>query len=166
MKKFLVAIAVLGFGLSAQADHREIQINGAASGTGGGYAVNNDGNSSTSILSLSGTMYHKMSDNFQVGGNLTVADSNRSDLTFGIGVLGRYNLDTELRDSMFFDIGLLATDVEEIGDTLNLHVGFGKRYALSDTITWTPNISYRMSLESGNDSYVFGVNLLSFSGFM
>lgn len=169
MKKFLVAIALLGFGFSAQADHHyEIQINGTANGTGGGVFLSDDGNDSNTAWGLGGEVYKSLNDKMQIGGVLTVADSgvSGSDTVIGLGVKGRYNLDSDLRDSMFFGLGLVASDVDNFSESLNLILGFGKRYALSDTITYTPNLEYVHYMDSDRDGYQVNINLISFSGFM
>lgn len=181
MKKFLVTIAVLGFGFSAQADHhKEIQINGTmggapgalAGGTSGGIQLNDDDTSPTgesnNPWSIGAQVYKSMTDKFQLGGliNISDADTANSDTAFRIGILGRYNLDTELRDSMFFDGGVSYGDLGD-SDNIALHLGFGKRYALSDNITYTPNLAVTMNVGGDIDEGTqITFNLLSFSGFM
>lgn len=175
MKKVLVTIALLGFGFSAQADHMyEIQINGGFGGTGGGIAINDEDNGDNSPWNLGAEVYKTMGENLQIGGILALANEDQTgndDTTFTLGVLGRYNFDADHRNSMFAGGGLTFNDIGT-GDYIGLHIQFGKRYALSDTITYTPNISYATAVsgetDAGNDieGSTIMINLLSFSGFM
>lgn len=177
MKKVLVVIALMGFGFSASADHTyEIQINGGLGGTAGSITLNDDDTSPTgesnTPWSLGAEVYKTMGENMQFGGILQISDAdNGGDTAFTLGALGRYNFDADHRNSMFAGGGLTFSDMGDT-DFIALHLQFGKRYALSDTITYTPNISYRTAISgedaAGNDveGSVITINLLSFSGFM
>jgi len=183
MKKVLVTIALLGFGFSAQADHNyEIQINGgttgmaglgAQGGTAGTVTINDDKVGDNTPWSLGAEVYKSMGENLQVGGLLSLADTDTtgSDTTFALGVVARYNFDADHRNSMFAGGGLTFNDIGT-GDFIGLHLQFGKRYALSDTITYTPNVTYTTAVsgefDGGGDieGSSIVINLLSFSGFM
>ena len=191
MKKFLVTIAVLGFGFSAQADHHyEVQISsavggvlgdiGSAGGTSGGIQFNDDefGDDDNNPWSLGAEVYKSMTENIQVGGLLNFGDSDTdfAEFHYTVGLMGRYNLDTELRDSMYFGLGVIFSDfgIEDSEsnsdpDTTRFAIlaSVGKRYALSDTITYTPNITVEFGVGGDFDEGTrVSVNLLSFSGFM
>ncbi len=173
MKKVLVAIALMGFGFSASADHMyEIQINGGFAGTAGNFTINDEDNGDNSPWNLGAEVYKTMTDAFQLGGVLALADEdNGGDTAITLGVLGRYNFDADHRNSMFAGGGLTYTTAGD-ADAMNLHLQFGKRYELSDTITYTPNVAYVTALsgDDGNGGDVEGssivINLISFSGFM
>ncbi len=174
MKKVLVTIALLGFGFSANADRgMELQINGGFAGTAGQVQMNDDDRGDNTPWSLGGEIYKSMNDNVQIGGILGLSDSDTtgSDTNITLGVAGRYNFDADLRNSMFVGAALTYTDAGD-ADMMNVNIQFGKRYALSDTITYTPNIAYNTTVSgddgAGNDieGSTISINLLSFSGFM
>ncbi|MGH1467774.1 MAG: outer membrane beta-barrel protein [Bdellovibrionales bacterium] len=184
MKKVLVTIALLGFGFSAHADRgMELQISAGVAGvngtsgiggTAGGIQINDEDTGDNSPWGLSGEVYKSMNDNMQVGGLLALsdADSTGMEMSYTLGVLGRYNFDTDLRNSMFVGAGLTYADLGVDGTDstrMSLLLSFGKRYALSDTITYTPNITFEMGM-GGDTGFDEGnriaINLLSFSGFM
>lgn len=180
MKKFLVTIALLGFGFSAHADHNmEIQINGGFAGTAGGVTINDDKRGDNTPWNLGAEVYKTMSDNFQFGGTIRLFDNDTTvlgqavtELGYTVGVLGRYNFSADHADSMFAGFGLTYSDLGIKGTDstrISLHAQFGKRYALSDNITYTPNVAidFAMGGDTGFDEGTsIAVNFLSFSGFM
>jgi hypothetical protein len=168
MKKFLVTLAVMGFGLAAHAEGLEIQISNSFIGTGANVTISDEDNADATSFGINAQVYKSLTDTFQIGGGLTVADSGQdgSDTVFGVALLGRYNFDSELRNAMFAGAGVSYTDFGP-GDTIKLHLEFGKRYALSDTITWTPNLAVIMDMAGDDDEGMdIVLNLISFSGMM
>jgi hypothetical protein len=88
-----------------------------------------------------------------------------------LGALVRYNLSTELRDSVFVGGGLRYTsfDAGNATDNFALLFSVGKRYALSETLTWTPNVTIALNVagdDGADDGHNIALNLLSFSGFL
>lgn len=172
MKKFLVTIAVLGLSFAAHADKGlEVQISNGFAGTAGDITMSDKdftGGDSNTSWNLGGEVYKSINDNIQIGGILGVADAgcDACDTSFAIGVAGRYNFDSELRDSMFAGLGVSMAD-DGTNNSIRAHIQFGKRMAMSDTITWTPNLTYMMRVGGDIDEgSQIVINLLSFSGFM
>lgn len=180
MKKLLIAFIAFGFTSTASANNLEVQISSPApgfGGTNGGVFIQDDGNDltdDTTSFNLQGEVYYSVTDNIQVGGMLGFGDQDQTglELNYNLGVAARYNLDTDFRDSMFFGVGLAYSElgVEAFDSTrISLLVQAGKRFALSDHLTYTPNVTYAMAV-SGDDGFDEGstiaINILSFSGFM
>ena len=177
MKKLLIALAAFGFASTASADNMEVQISSPVptlGGTSGGIMINDEDAGDNTSYSLQGEVYYSLNENIQVGGMLGFGDQDTAgtELFYNLGVAARYNLDTELRDSMFFGLGLNYSDAgnEAVDSTsIALFIQAGKRYALSDSLTYTPNVTYAMAV-GGDDGYDEGstiaINILSFSGFM
>lgn len=171
MKKLLIAIIAFGFASTASAADLEIQISNSVAGTAGAVniAIPDEGDTITSY-GLQGEVYYGINENIQIGGLLGFSSSTADgdELGYNIGLMGRYNLDTELRDSMFFGLGVKYMDTGfDNGTRVELAVQAGKRFALSDTLTYTPNVTIALGVAGDNDSGTAVVlNLLSFSGFM
>jgi len=176
MKKFLVTIAVLGFGFSAQAagDHMyEIQINGGFLGTSGQIEMNDEdwnggaAGADNTPWSVGAEVYKTMGEKLQIGGGLRVSDNdNGGDTIFTLAALSRYNFDSDFHNSMFAGLGFSYTDLGP-GDSMALHLQFGKRYSLSENITYTPNLEITTRVAGDADEGMqIAINLLSFSGFM
>ena len=174
MKKTIVMLSVLTLTFAAQAQ-LEVQINGSAAlenGSSGNLTLselgeNDQDTESTTSWSLGGEVYRGLNENLQLGGLLAVSDSglDESDTNFTLGALLRYNLDSELRNSMFFGGGLAFTDYGE-GDSMSVVASFGKRYALSDAFTYTPNVSVLVPVAGDVDGHRVSFNFISFSGFL
>lgn len=172
MKKFLVTIALLGFGFNASADRGlEVQINGGFGNTGGAVSITDkdwNGGASNTSWGLGAEVYKSMSDKLQLGGVLALADSGISgaDMAITLGAGVRFNFDTDLRNSMFAG-GMLVYNDYGSTDSISLNANFGKRYALSDSITYTPNVTVSMRVGGDRDEGTsIMINLISFSGFM
>lgn len=179
MKKLLLVLAALSFSFAANAENNlEIQmtpnIGGtmALGGTQGGFQINDKDTGDNSPWSLAGEAYKSFSDNLQIGGLLSFgdADTGGREMSYSIGLMARYNLDSDLRDSMFGGVGLAYSELgfENVDSTrIALLLQAGKRFALSDTITWTPNVTINLGVAGDLDSgTVIALNFLSFSGFM
>lgn len=166
LKNVLALIVTLGFSASAFAGI-EIQINGSGLGTDGGLRMWDTGAADGTDWSLSGEAYWGLSDNLQVGGMLALADGDSlPDMEMSLGVAARYNLDSELRNSIFVGGGVLYTDNGSM-DSIGVMVQAGKRFAISDTLTWTPNLTVVLNVAGDIDEgHVIALNLLSFSGFL
>ena len=172
LKNVLALIVTLGFSASAFAGI-EVQISGnggpmsAGGGTGGGFYMWDNGATDGTDWGLAGEAYWGLSDNLQVGGMLALADGDSySDMLMSLGVAARYNLDSELRNSIFLGAGVTYTDFGP-GDSIGVMVQAGKRFALSDTLTWTPNLSVVLNVAGDLDEgHTIALNLLSFSGFL
>ncbi|MCO5114491.1 MAG: hypothetical protein M9899_09995 [Bdellovibrionaceae bacterium] len=166
LKNVLALIVTLGFSASAFAGI-EIQINGSGLGTSGGFEMWDNGATDGTDWSLSGEAYWGLSDNLQVGGMLALADGDSmADMAMSLGVAARYNLDSELRNSIFVGGGVIYTDFGP-GDSIGVMVQAGKRFAISDTLTWTPNLTVVLNVAGDIDEgHVIALNLLSFSGFL
>jgi len=178
VKKLLIAIIAFGFASTASANNLEVQISsnngGIVGGTSGGLNVNSEELGDNSPWGLQGEAYYGVNENIQVGGMLAFGDRDATgaELGYTLGVAARYNLDTELRDSIYFGVGVafIENGLEDIDSTsIGAFVTAGKRFALSDNLTYTPNVTYT-TLVGGDDGFdegsVISVNLLSFSGFM
>lgn len=173
MKKLLIAIIAFGFASTASAADLEVQISNSVSGTSSDVSIGiPDEGDTLTTYGLQSEVYYGLNENIQIGGHLGFAGSSADDSNFGysIGVFGRYNLDTELRDSMFFGLGVVYGDNGSDGDfatTVQLAVQAGKRFALSDNLTYTPNVTFLANVAGDNDSgSAVVLNLISFSGFM
>lgn len=172
LKNVLALIVSLGFSATAFAGI-ELQISGnggpmsAGGGTNGGLYMWDAGAADGTDWGLSGEAYWGMSDNLQVGGLLTLADGDTMpDMLMSLGVAARYNLDSELRNSIYVTGGVVYTDFGN-ADSIGVMVGAGKRFALSDTITWTPNLTLTLNVAGDLDEgHTIALNLLSFSGFL
>lgn len=170
MKKIILSLIVLGFTSAASAT-LEIQLSsgaafpGVATSTGAGFFIPDEGDT---VWGLSTEVYKSINENIQAGGVLNFI--NFGDETFyTLGARVRYNLDSNLRDSMWLGGGLSYSNVSGDGDNsrIALNLQFGKRYALSDSLTYTPNVSFDLNLGGDIDEgHIIGVNLISFSGFM
>ncbi len=168
MKKFLVTVALLGFGFNASADRGlEVQINGGFNGTAGAITINDKDTGDNTPWSLGAEVYKTMGEKLQIGGLLNISDDdNGGDTMFTLGFGARFNFDSELRNAMFVGGGLAYSDFGA-ADQISLGLSFGKRYALSDNVTYTPNVSVRMAVGGDLDKgTAIVLNLLSFSGFM
>lgn len=187
MKKLLIALVAFGFVSTASANNLEIQISSAAPGsglapafggtTGGVYIGDEDMPGATddsTSYNLQGEVYYMVTENIQVGGMLGFGDRDitGTELMYNLGVAARYNLDTDFRDSMFFGVGLAYSElgVEPVDSTrISAFIQAGKRFALSDHLTYTPNVTYALGV-GGDENYDEGstiaINILSFSGFM
>lgn len=166
LKSILGLVMSLGFVATANAAY-EIQINGSFLGTAGGIEMSDDGTDDATDYGLGAEVYFGMSENLQVGGLFAYMDGDSfTDAQIQLGALVRYNLDAELRNSIFINGGLGYTDFGP-GDSIGLLVGAGKRFAISETLTWTPNISVTLNVGGDLDEgHTIALNLLSFSGFM
>ena len=151
MKKFLVGIVLVGFGFTAHADHYEVQVNGGFGGTAGSLTLNDDDTSpmgdSNTPWNIGAEVYRKAGSHFQYGGLINVGDTDttNSDTTFTIGALGRYNFNGDFTKSFFVGAGVSYADQGD-DDRIALHLGVGKRIALSDNLTYTPNISAQIGI--------------------
>jgi hypothetical protein len=172
LKSILVLLASVSFVATANAS-KEIQITQSNLGTGANITLNDDGNDSTTSFGVNAEVYFGMSEQLQVGGGIFYADSgvDGADSTLGLAGLVRYNLGAEMRDSVFVGGGVSYFDAGD-ADSINLHLQVGKRYAISETLTWTPNVTFVLPVSgddgAGNDpeGYTLAINLISFSGFM
>ena len=173
MKKLLIAIITLNFAATAYAVDIEIQISNSVSGSGSDVtiAIPDEGDTLTTY-GLGSEVYYSFSENIQIGGHLgfTGSSAEGTDLGYSAGALGRYNLDTELRDSMFLGLGLIYSDDGSGGDfatKVAVVLQAGKRFAVSDTLTYTPNMTLSQGVAGDNDSgTIVSLNLISFSGFI
>jgi hypothetical protein len=173
MLKSILSLVVVALAANANAAQKEIQITQSMTGTNAAINMNDDGNDSTTSFGFQGEVYFGMSDALQVGGILGYADSGVSgaDAMMTIGAAVRYNLSSELREAMFVGGGIVYSSAGDFNQ-MNLALQAGKRIALSETITWTPNITFSLPISgddgAGNDpeGYNIALNILSFSGFM
>jgi len=182
MKKFLVTIAVLGFAFSAQADvdhMHEVQINGgfgggltSVGGTQASVNINDSDLEDNSPWYVGAEVYKTMGSNMQLGGIISLGDRDTtgSELGYTLGVVGRYNFDTDFSQSMFAGAGISYADLGVDGVDSNriaLLLQFGKRFMISDQLTWTPNVALNMGIGGDLDEGTsIAINLISFSGFM
>lgn len=183
LKSMLSLLVVVGFAVSANAAPKEIQINGSygapaipggpTSGTNASIGMNDDGSDSSTSIGLGAEVYFGMSDQLQVGAlvGYTTSEFGVAEVdTMSLGALVRYNLSSELRDSVFVGGGVRYMDMDMGGtsaDNIALLLSVGKRYALSETITWTPNVTVALNIGGDLDEgHNINLNLLSFSGFM
>ena len=175
MRKFLIALAMFGFASTAFANNLEVQISGnPAGGTGGSFVINSEELGDNTYWEFKGEVYYSINDNIQVGSVLGFQndDSDGFELGYTLGTVFRYNLNPELTNSVWFGAGLNYTEfgVEDVDSTsIEVFIQAGKRFALSDNFTYTPNFTYNTRV-SGDDGYDEGyrvsINLISFSGFM
>lgn len=183
LKSILVLLASVSFIASASAGY-EVQISGnsqfiagpftlpGGGGTSGGITLSDDGTNDSTDFSLAAEVYMGMSENLQVGGLLSYGTLADGELTvMSLGALARYNLSTELRDSVFVGGGLRYTsfDAGTAVDNIAILLSVGKRYALSETLTWTPNLTIALSVagdDGADEGHSIALNLLSFSGFL
>lgn len=167
LKSMLSLLVVVGFAVSANAAPKEIQINGSHLGTTAAITMEDDGTNDATDYGFGVQVYFGMSENLQIGALVGYQDGDSfTDAAMMLGALARYNLTTELRDAVFVEGGVRYMDAGS-ADQISVLLGVGKRYALSETITWTPNVS--LALHVGGDAdegHSIALNLLSFSGFM
>ncbi len=169
LKNIFALLMGLSFAVSANAAY-EIQISNSFLGTGANISMNDPGfgGDTTTSFGVTGEVYFGMSETLQIGGVFSYADTGVSgaDAALGLGALVRYNFAPELRDSMFVGGGLSYADLGA-ADQINLHASIGKRYAISETLTWTPNVAVRFAVGGDIDEgSTIALNLISFSGFM
>jgi hypothetical protein len=169
MLKGLFAVLVSLFAVSANAGY-EIQISNSHVNTGANITMTDPGFDADSVTSfgLNAEVYFGMSEQLQVGGGFLYADSGEdgADATLGLAGLVRYNLSSELRTAMFVGGGVSYADFGD-ADRIAIHAQVGKRYAISDTLTWTPNLSIAFNMAGDIDEgSTIALNLISFSGFM
>ncbi len=146
----------------------EIQISDSFVGTSGGIEMLDDGTNDVMNYGFNVEAYYGLSETLQVGGVLGYSDSDAtgSEATILFGVLGRFNLDADLRNAVFITGGVTYADLGAL-DNIAAHVGVGKRYPISETLTWTPNLSVSLNVAGDIDEgHKIALNLLSFSGFM
>lgn len=167
LKSLLSLVVTLGFVASANAMTKEIQINGSHLGTEAAVEMDDDGTTDGTDYGFGLQVYFGLSEQLQVGGLLAYADGDSfADAAMMLGGLVRYNLSSELRDAVFVEGGVRYADYGA-ADQISILLGVGKRYALSDTITWTPNVSVALHMAGDLDEgHNIALNLLSFSGFM
>lgn len=173
LKSILVLLATVSFVATANAS-KEIQISQSNLGTGANITLNDDGNDDTTSFGVNAEVYFGMSEQLQIGGGISYADSgvDGDDASLGLAALVRYNLGAEMRDSVFVGGGLSYFDFGNDADRIAVHAQVGKRYAISETLTWTPNVT--LVLPVGGESapgvdqegFNLAINLISFSGFM
>lgn len=174
-KNILALIVSLSFSASAFAAI-EIQFTpgavgpmglSSAGGTSGGIQMIDDGTDSATNWGFTGEGYYGLDDKLQVGGMLSLVDiDGASDMMMSLGVMARYNLDSELRNAIYLTGGVLYSDFGP-ADSIGVLVGAGKRFALSDTITWTPNVTVLLNVAGDVDKgHSINLNVLSFSGFL
>lgn len=172
LKSILVLLASVSFVATAHAS-KEIQISQSNLGTGANITLNDNGTDDATSFGVNAEVYFGMSEQLQIGGGFLYADSgvDGTDATLGLAALVRYNLGAEMRDSVFVGGGLSYIDAGD-ADQINLHLQVGKRYAISETLTWTPNVTIILPVSgedaAGNDveGHTIALNLISFSGFM
>lgn len=175
MLKNIVAVLMgLSFAATANAAY-EIQISNSFGGTGASIDLVDKGGDTDSYIDygVSGELYLTMSEQLQVGGIVGFAGTDRKgpnnktvDDSITIGALMRYNLSTEMRDSLFVGGGIAYNDFGD-GDSIGILLSAGKRFALSDSLTWTPNVSININVAGDEDEgSLISLNLISFSGFM
>jgi len=168
MKKIILSLIVLGFTSAASAS-LEVQISsGSLVDTGAVVQIIDNGTTSDTTWGLGAEVYKSMNDNIQIGGVVSLVDFGE-ETAYSFGVRVRYNLDSDLRDSMWLGGGLSYSNMTGDGDNsrIALNLQFGKRYALSDSLTYTPNVSFDINVAGDVDEgHLIGINLISFSGFM
>ncbi len=173
-KGILATLMILSFGFSSFATY-EIQINGTyalplvgtSGGTGAGILISNTDGLDSTDLTLAGEVYMDYTSQLQFGGLFLFSDQEiLAESVFGFGALARYNLETDLRNSIFVGGGLRYIDF--VNDSnFALLLSAGKRFPISNTLTWTPNATLALNFAGDIDSGSFlALNFISFSGFM
>lgn len=129
---------------------------GVSTPTSGQIDINNvDGFGSTNI-SLGTETYYKINDKLQVGGILGFTDLS-GDLYDGnmlsIGALARFNLDQDFASSIFIQGGIryMKINMGGDGDNVALLAGVGKRIAISENVSWTPNLTLALNVAGDVD---------------
>ncbi len=172
-KGILGLIVSLGFVATSHAT-KEIQFNGsyadakgATGGTRAAISLGDDGTEDKTDYGFSVEAYHSLSEVLQVGGLLGYADGDSfQEAAIAIGALVRYNLDADLRNSIFVGGGIRYADFGP-GDNIAILASVGKRFAMSETITWTPNVAIALNVAGDLDNgHNINLNILSFSGFL
>ncbi len=168
MRNLLITTLVaLGFSFSANAG--ELVFSGIAEGNGtaGGVVINDEDAGDNTVFGFNGEYYKSMSDALQIGGRFGFADADAAETQITIAILGRYNLGEEMNTSMFAFGGV--SQIQGLGfadvSQTNIHLGFGKRFALAENITWQPSVEVRMAMAGDADEGMsIYLNLLSFGG--
>lgn len=169
---YLTAFLVLLFSTQGYASF-EVQINSSILGTNGEIVRENLGDDNRMSYGLGAEVYTLYSENVQFGGVLAFkdVDTDGTKPSYTVGALARYNVLPELKSSVFVGGGLVYID-EEGGEGFNVILQGGKRFEISNTITWTPNLTVGLPISGSNregrsrEGYRIAVNLLSFSGFL
>lgn len=169
LKNIFAMLMGLSFVATAHAGY-EIQISNSFLGTAADITMTDPGFGGDDVTSfgVNAEVYFGMSEQLQVGGALAYLDSGEdgADAVLGLAALVRYNLSSELRDSVFVGGGVSYTDFGD-ADQIALHASVGKRYAISETLTWTPNLAVSFNMAGDIDEgSTIALNLISFSGFM
>lgn len=172
LKSILGLLMTVSFAATANAA-LEVQINSSVLGTAGGITLEDDGTNDRTILGFGAEVYTPLSENLQVGGVLAYNDQDipNVDASISLGAMVRYNLTTELRDAVFVGGGIIYND-NGSSDGIDLALQVGKRYALSESITWTPNVTVQIPVSgegpggADREGHRIAINLLSFSGFL
>ncbi len=174
LKNIFAMLMGLSFVATAHAGY-ELQINGSfgsalagvGSGTEAAVILNDNGTTDSTDYGLGAEIYFGMSEQLQIGGLFGYADGDSfADAALAIGGLVRYNLASEMRDSIFVGGGVRYIDFGA-ADNIAVLLTAGKRFAISETLTWTPNLSVALNVAGDLDEgHSIVLNLISFSGFM
>jgi len=176
MRILILTVAALSFSVNSYARDYEVQINGSIGSAGGSFSSGTDasvgvvdnGNDSNTSWNLGADIYTPVNPRLQVGGTFQIEDSGAVNCktSFQIGAQARYNFDTDFMNSVFIDIGLSHVDIGDF-NWITLNVGVGKRFAITESIAWTPNIQYSNPVVGDRtEGYSLIFNLVSFSGFV
>jgi|GEM_PF-1782660 len=176
MNFFILSVCALGFSTTSYATDFEVQINGSIGSAGGSFSSGTDasvgvvdnGVSEDTSWNLGADIFTPLTARMQIGGTFQLEDSGvaNTKTAFQLGGQARYNFHTDTMNAPFVDLGLSYIDIGTL-DWVSLNVGFGKRFAITESIAWTPNIQYSTPVTGDRDEgYSLIFNLVSFSGFL
>jgi hypothetical protein len=171
--KFLVLIATLA-AAPAWAQEHEI-ISTATQGVLGFTKMADDAGEEVSLtaLGLEAGYRYMITEGIQLATRLDISygkfgEASATELGLAFGPAFNFGGST-LSDSMFAEalFGITRSSAslgdESVSDTSNsVLVAFGKRFALTESITYSPSIQFEKSLEDGAKP-AYGVEFLSFS---
>jgi hypothetical protein len=176
MKFFILALCTLGLSTTSFARDFEVNINGSVGSAGGSFSSGTDasvgrvdnGTTTDTSWNIGVDVLTPLTERMQVGGTLQLEDPGavNTKTAFQVGGQARYNFHTDIMNAPFADIGLSFIDVGDF-DWVSLNVGLGKRFAITESIAWTPNLQYSTPIAGDRDEgYSLIFNLVSFSGFI
>ncbi len=127
------------------------------------------GGMDATTIALGSEVYYQLNEQLQVGGLLGFMNVS-GDLvdisSFALGALARYNLSTDLASAIFVQGGIryMKIDAGADVDNIALLVGVGKRFAISEKVSWTPNATLVLNVAGDIDkgsSITFNIVSLS-----
>ena len=174
MKKMILALATSLIATGAFAQEAKSPIQSEAIPTpnhevGGGTSSGLGFDSNSFVLSADISYMKFITPEWELGGSAAVYIYSGTGNDFhneSLSVGARYNLldaKQDVQNAPFVDAFLGTFFADDIGANFFAKISAGKRFALTSTISYSPNINYSFTKWKSSNGHEFGITLLNFT---